>query len=370
MRVPGGPARFLKTRSTVAAFVLAAFALASVTGFVWADKHVIVFVDGVAREFTTDSIDVASLLAEAGVRFTSVDLVSPAPDSELVDDGVVVVRHAVPVTLHFGQASVRLNVVGHTVADALVSAGLDPTSGMRTDPPVDRELAPGMHIRATDVFIRLSEEEVPLPYDVVVIGDPRQPAGSRRAVTAGVVGRALRVYQVLVVGGVEGPRFLKLQKVLSPRVTEVVSIGTKRPFRQVMSHGDSRHRRVVSPTPPIVGRTFTIRSTAYTPWDAGCGGIGVIARRKARYRIPDGWGVVAVDPRVIPLGTKLFVDGYGYAVAADTGGAIKGDIIDVCFWGADTSESVTSAGVAQRAAAFSATRRWGRRTVRVTILGR
>jgi 3D (Asp-Asp-Asp) domain-containing protein len=44
-----------------------------------------------------------------------------------------------------------------------------------------------------------------------------------------------------------------------------------------------------------------------------------------------GKGVVAVDPTVVPLGTKLYVQGYGFCVAADTGGAIKGNKIDLCY---------------------------------------
>ena len=43
------------------------------------------------------------------------------------------------------------------------------------------------------------------------------------------------------------------------------------------------------------------------------------------------YGVVAVDPNVIPLGTRMFIPGYGYGVAADTGGAVKGYIIDLGY---------------------------------------
>ncbi len=67
--------------------------------------------------------------------------------------------------------------------------------------------------------------------------------------------------------------------------------------------------------------------------------------------LPVGVGVIAVDPNVIPLGTRVFVPGYGPAVAADVGGAIKGNIIDL--WMPTTAEA----------------RAWGRRTVTITIYG-
>jgi 3D (Asp-Asp-Asp) domain-containing protein/septal ring factor EnvC (AmiA/AmiB activator) len=85
------------------------------------------------------------------------------------------------------------------------------------------------------------------------------------------------------------------------------------------------------------GRTLTVVATAYTlPGNTATGA-------------PVGYGVVAVDPSVIPLGTRLSIPGYGEGVAADTGGAIQGAMIDLWF---------------PNAAAASA---WGRRTVTITL---
>ncbi|MFT8390691.1 MAG: peptidoglycan-binding protein [Sporolactobacillus sp.] len=94
-------------------------------------------------------------------------------------------------------------------------------------------------------------------------------------------------------------------------------------------------------------REFYANSTGYTARCNGCS--GVTATGINLLQNPDA-RVVAVDPSVIPLGTKLYVEGYGYAVAADTGGAIKGQKIDLFF--NNNSEALT----------------WGRRTVKVRIL--
>lgn len=69
---------------------------------------------------------------------------------------------------------------------------------------------------------------------------------------------------------------------------------------------------------------FTMEASAYLPSDGNGDGITALG-------IPATYGVAAVDPRVIPLGTRLYIEGYGEAIAADTGGAIRGGKIDLCM---------------------------------------
>jgi 3D (Asp-Asp-Asp) domain-containing protein len=87
-------------------------------------------------------------------------------------------------------------------------------------------------------------------------------------------------------------------------------------------------------------------ATGYSPDPRENGGYTVTATG-----LPIGYGAAAVDPRVIPLGTKLYVEGYGYAFACDVGGAIKGKRIDLAY---DTYRIANTKG---------------RRKVRVWILG-
>lgn len=91
-------------------------------------------------------------------------------------------------------------------------------------------------------------------------------------------------------------------------------------------------------TTPRTGRQLTVRATAYALPGTTATGVGV------RY------GIIAVDPRVIPLGTRLYVPGYGEGIAADTGGAVKGNRIDVWLPSQARAEE------------------WGAKTITITIL--
>lgn len=94
-----------------------------------------------------------------------------------------------------------------------------------------------------------------------------------------------------------------------------------------------------------VKRKMTLEATAYTF-------SRIKAENTTKSGLPVGVGKVAVDPRVIPLGTKLYIEGYGHAIAADTGGAIKGHRIDLFF---NTNSQVYN---------------FGRRNVTVYVLGK
>lgn len=82
--------------------------------------------------------------------------------------------------------------------------------------------------------------------------------------------------------------------------------------------------RTAKTEPSRYNRSLTMRATAYTRFDDGCG--DYTARGNFLRK-----GLVAVDPTVIPLGTRLYIPGYGYAIADDTGGAIKGNRIDLAL---------------------------------------
>lgn len=336
-RAPGRSAGFLKTYQFIALLFVTAIIALSITGFAWAQKRVTVIVDGSSHCYDTQVDSVGALLDQAGIKVSEGDLVSPAADTQVSDGMIVVVRNSVPVNIYFGEEKLKVDVIGGTVTDALTAVGLTPSAGLDVSPGLSEPLTPGMTIDVRDAFVRIEEESTEIAYETVTRSDPSIDAGSREVIREGVPGQVLRIYRVPVIDGSPGDREFVSEKIVREPQDKVIALGARRPVA-------SPSVRPVSATVSApAGRKLTVVATAYAPGVAGVGTRTATGVRATR-------GIIAVDPRVIPLGTRLYVPGYGHGVAADTGGAIRGNKIDLCF---ETGAEAIA---------------WGRRTVTITIL--
>jgi 3D (Asp-Asp-Asp) domain-containing protein len=155
-------------------------------------------------------------------------------------------------------------------------------------------------------------ESKPIPYQVVY--ELTRSVGARRMLTKqdGQNGKVVRTYTVFFKNGKPVSKTLESTERIEP-VDKIVQIG-------ISGYQPSRSRFVKQ-------RTLTMTATAYDPSPRTIPGTTGRTANGMRAR----YGLVAVDRRVIPLGTLLYVEGYGFAIAADTGGAIKGNKIDLCY---------------------------------------
>ncbi len=301
-------------------------------GLVWislvgAEKKVVIRVDGQILVHRTLQRKVGAVLAEAGVAPGLWDRVRPGLEEPVQRGMVIVVERAFPVWVW---ADGKLSVVftpPAPVSEILRRAGvrLGPrdlvTPGLTT---VVRKEGGIRVARLTELTVRVTKE---IPPPVERKHDSSLEYGRFRVLRAGTPGLREDTFRVTYVDGREVKRVLVGSTVLRAPVSRVVAYGT---LRTVYRGG----------VPLRFHRCLEMVATAYSPRVGRYTATGELASR----------GTVAVDPRVIPLGTRLYVEGYGYAVARDVGGAIRGNRIDVFF----ESEG--------------ACRAWGIRSVKVYLL--
>jgi uncharacterized protein YabE (DUF348 family) len=310
-------------------------------------KQVEVVVGDQAKKVWTTADTVKELLSESEIKVGEHDKVKPGLSEKVTGDMNVKIDTAFSLKLVNGGKEQKVWSTSTTVADFLKQQGITLNKSDRVEPSLDKV------VKANDVVNVVRVEKVTdvveetKDFTVISKKDSDLSKGKEKVVQEGKNGLVEKKFEVVKENGKEVSRKLVSEKVVKESQDKIINVGTKVLVAQVSRGSSSSNSSATASAAPSGGREFYVSSTAYTASCNGCSGYtatGINLKSNPNVK------VIAVDPSIIPLGTKVYVEGYGYAVAADTGGAIKGNKIDVFF--------------PSKSDAY----RWGRKTIKVKIL--
>lgn len=260
---------------------------------------------------------VSEVLSKAGIAYDSEDEVIPSPETKVSAELSITVLNRYHVSVMADGKTSEAVVGAGPVSQALSEAGVSLNPEDQVSVSADADVADGMRIQVTRVSYQKVTKTEPVAYSTVTKKDSTMLAGTKKVATSGKNGvRETVVSEKLVDGQVAESKVVQ-SSVVSDPVDQVTLVGTRKVVKGKAAVGSDgtlvdqngntvRYRKVVSG-----------RCSAYT------GGGYTSTGKKAAF------GLVAVNPNVIPYGSRLYIcspDGkfvYGYAVAADTGGAAK-----------------------------------------------
>ena len=283
-------------------------------------KHVTLIHDGLSETLETRAETADDLLVERNLVRAPEDALNVDPASPLTDGETVVYRAAVPVTVVVDGAPCTVRTAAANVAALLKAQAVpyDKHDSVAPAPSTGIENDAVVIVRHVDAWTETVRK--PLAAKVVKRWAFTLPAGRTKVLDPGKPGLAEVDYAVTRSPDRRTVRRTKLiARVLrAPRARIVAEgIGEYTALSEIASRG-------IVGTLKLASSALSMVATAYSAACAGCSGVTATGR-------PAGHGVVAVDPSVIPLGTHMFIPGYGHAVAGDTGGAIRGHRIDLGF---------------------------------------
>lgn len=291
--------------------------------------------DGEKKEYWTIADTVKGFLEEKSITINEHDKLNVALNTKIKEDLDIVLDVAFQVVVNDGGEEKKLWSTSTTVGDFLAQQGIELSELDRIEPAIDKMLDTNTKINIVRVEKVTDVVEEPIDYAVVTKNDNNLQSGKEKIVQEGKEGRVKKTYEVVLENGEEVSKTLVSEEVVEAAKDQIVAVGTKKVEPVSVSRGEASSKE------------FFVEATAYTANCNGCSGktaTGFDLRSNPNAKI------IAVDPNVIPLGAKVWVEGYGYAIAADTGGNINGHKIDVFF--------------PSKSEAYS----WGRKKVKIKIL--
>ena len=316
----------LSAKKSIAVALSSAFIVATCSSFTYAATNIVTIADAdkAPLQIKTTDTNVGKILSKQGVVLNEGDQLNYDLSDEIRNDAVIKIYRAQSVTLTYMGETKTCMTTKNTVAEFLEEQGISTDGDDYVSVALDSKVDEGMEVTVIlyDNHNVTVQEEV--AYRTIEQENPGLAAGQRNVLQAGQVGINEFEYNIQYENGIEIARTLVRETTLSTPTEEIVEYGPENVWQLGV---------VPASAPTRYSKVETFQATAY---DASPADNGIWAG-KTSTGMPLVYGVVAVDPRVIPYGTKMYiesVDGkyvYGYAIAGDCGGAIKGNRVDLFF---------------------------------------
>jgi uncharacterized protein YabE (DUF348 family) len=271
--------------------------------------------DGRTRTFTSTALTVREALGEADVNLLSTDRLDPPADTPLIAATTITLLSSRELSIQVGDETFKVYASANTVGAALAQAGLSLQGLDISQPAADEPLPEDGNIRVIRVSEVITLDTENIPFDTVYEAQADVNIDTHKITQFGQSGLSATRTRIRFEDGQETARIIESKQVLVEPVPQVEGFGTKITV-QTMDTPDG---------PVEYYRALDFYATSYYPRMTSPPWYGAVA-------CGGKWqpGYVAVDLNYIPCGTRLYVPGYGFAVAMDTA-YISGAWIDLGY---------------------------------------